>query len=432
MNREQLLQYVGSLPTDTLVKKLAEYNEAYRSGASLISDDEYDHVWLAELKRRDSQHEFLTTIEGEGDEGAFNGAVKVTHPFPMLSTDKAYSVEEFAAYFTRVAKVCAELGIDHATLNYRATPKLDGMAGRLNGKQLVSRGESKANAGYDISRVFGYGVEIIGDGIVGEFVVQKDYFNDYLADEFEHPRGVNAGIASCAAQNGELNASAKQAIDDGAVRFVTYDAVNDEQGNAAFMVNNIDAIYQRLTQDCEYPTDGIVVETTNEQVKEAMGCNSHHHKWQIAKKVRGETADVEVLDITWQTARTGRCSPILNTAPTRLSGCTISNVTGHHAGYIRDKKIGIGAMVQIARCGEVVPGLVSIIKAAEPVLPTECACCGHELEWAKPSKEGADPIHLICPNVLGCSAQVETKLLHFFDLIRNSWQRGQLWSQDNR
>ena len=406
-----------TLDTKELAEKITGFNQAYRAGTPLISDHEYDHVWLSELQKREPNHPLLTQVEDEGT--GFEGAVKVKHPFPMLSTDKAYTQDDIKAFVARVNKAAAEIGINPSEIEYRVTPKLDGMAGRLNGKQLVSRGESKAGAGYDISKVFEYGVQVIGNGKVGEFVTLQSYFDEFLTEEFEHPRGVNVGIASCAAQDGSLNPYAVQAIKDGAVRFVTYDAVDTLSFEGNVIVAEIDDIYETLTSACEYPTDGIVIEVTNEAIKQHMGHNSHHHKWQIAKKVKGEMAEVKVVGVNWFVSRTGRVNPVVQIERTELSGCTIENPTGHHAGRIRDKGINTGAIITILRAGAVIPHIEMVNKPVEPSIPEQCPCCSSPLEWETPTKAGESPIFLRCPNIEGCSAQVETKLLHFFQIHGN-------------
>ena len=65
-----------------------------------------------------------------------------------------------------------------------------------------------------------------------------------------------------------------------------------------------------------------------------------------------------------------------------LSGATISRVTAHHGGMVRDLGLGAGAKIQIIRSGEVIPKLEEVLEKAEEVLlPSECPSCGTELTW---------------------------------------------------
>ncbi len=49
---------------ETLVKSLKKYNEAYRSGKPLVSDQEYDSL-VEKLKGLDPENPFLQFVEPE-------------------------------------------------------------------------------------------------------------------------------------------------------------------------------------------------------------------------------------------------------------------------------------------------------------------------------------------------------------------------------
>jgi DNA ligase (NAD+) len=83
-----------NLPSEAhrLVERLTEYNEAYRRGAPLVSDAQYD-LLLARLREIDPDNPFLHRVEPE----TFSGKREIRHPVPMLSTDKAYTPEDWSA-----------------------------------------------------------------------------------------------------------------------------------------------------------------------------------------------------------------------------------------------------------------------------------------------------------------------------------------------
>ena len=103
--------------TSKLLAFLEEATLAYRQGSQIIDDDTYDHVYLAELQRRDSSHPFLNKVEIEPDFGS--GRLK--HPEPMLSIEKSYSVEETKKWVTRVLKEAQKQAIDEADISVIAT-----------------------------------------------------------------------------------------------------------------------------------------------------------------------------------------------------------------------------------------------------------------------------------------------------------------------
>lgn len=70
--------------------------------------------------------------------------------------------------------------------------KLDGMAGRMEQGVLASRGDGLT--GNNISHMLPKGLVRIGDTDGdGELVMQQAYFDEYLAQEFSHPRNVVTG-----------------------------------------------------------------------------------------------------------------------------------------------------------------------------------------------------------------------------------------------
>jgi len=82
---------ISDLSDDELAEFCIIANQMYRDGESIISDQDYDFVFLAELAKRLPDHPFLQKLESE-NEGFSEEKVKL--PERMLSTNKAYSWEE--------------------------------------------------------------------------------------------------------------------------------------------------------------------------------------------------------------------------------------------------------------------------------------------------------------------------------------------------
>ena len=163
---------LGDLSNDDLAKFCQQANSAYRQGYPIISDQDYDFIYLAELKKRLPQHELLQLIEPEGR--GFSDE-KVLLPEIMLSTEKAYSWGEIHKWIERLQKSCLEINIDSKDIQIKATPKLDGFAGYDDGRHLYTRGDGKK--GSDITRVFDRGLQVFneserGQG-AGEIVIRK-------------------------------------------------------------------------------------------------------------------------------------------------------------------------------------------------------------------------------------------------------------------
>jgi len=383
---------------EALVQSLTQHNHAYRTGYPEISDAAYDQL-TDELRSRAPDHPFLTSVEPEAP---VYGKAKILHDTPMLSTDKAYSHAEVTAFVNRVLAAAHALSVPDDAVFFRITPKLDGMAAKDDGTQLVTRGNGIE--GYDISHAVSRGLDMVGGrGMgIGEIVCSLPYYNEHLADEFDHPRSFMVGLISADTVDG----AAKQALNDKAARFVPYSTLDAWEGNAKQLLEKLDAIEESIWQKRIYPLDGIVIETTHLAIKEYLGSTSHHHRWQLAKKPKAQFAETVVENIIWQVGR-GKVTPVLEVTPVKVSGAVISRITAHHAGRVKADRLGVGAKISISRAGLVIPKYESLIEPAKVVsIPTHCPACTEQLAWKND--------FLICENTAGCSGQHSAKLLHFF------------------
>jgi DNA ligase (NAD+) len=383
---------------EQLVQQLERYNQAYRRGTPQISDAEYDRL-VEQLRAFDPHHPFLHTVEPE----RFAERQEIRHPDPMLSTEKAYSSEQLERFIARVTKAASELGRPDPL--FRLTPKLDGLAGRDDGKVFASRGNGRV--GYEISSAFEKGVIPIGgrgQGL-GEIVVVQSYFETHCAGKFEHPRNMVVGIVA----SDTLNQDARQALEDGMVHFVPYNQLKHWQGPGDELIRDVYGIGDRLMAQTDYPLDGTVVEAVSSRIKTHMGATAHHYRWQIAVKRKGETKSTHVESLTWQVGRTGNVTPVLQVAPVALSGATIRRVTAHNAGMVLRRQIGPGAQIEVIRSGEVIPKLEQVLLPAQQVeVPDRCPVCSEALTWRGD--------FLRCTNI-ACPAKIEQSISHWFKTL---------------
>ena len=387
---------------DELIDLLNAYNQAYRQGVPIVSDAEYDTL-VEQLRVIAPDHPFLQAVEPE----QFIGRQEVRHPTPMLSIEKAYTREQLERFVARVQKEADALGMD--AVSFRLTPKLDGLAGRDDGSVFATRGNGEV--GYEISNAFTKGVIPIGgrgQGM-GEIVVVKSYFDERMADFFEHPRNMVVGIIS----SETLNENAASALKDRMVRFVPYSKTPSLIVNGRRLVEETRPLVRDLLKDVDYPTDGVVAEVTDDRLKDRMGATAHHYRWQIAIKTKGETAQTTVTGIQWQVGRTGKVTPVLEVDPVSLSGATIRRVTAHHAGNIRNCGIGIGTRIEVIRSGEVIPKLEAVLEVrGEVERPNTCPSCSTPLVWQND--------FLKCTNSAACRAQIEQRISHWFRILGNA------------
>ncbi len=402
--RHPLYVNVKALSEDELVEFLRITNALYRGGYPLISDADYDGIYLQELKKRDPNHNYLHSVEPEaGLEGP-----KVDLPVPMLSTEKGTSIKDIERWRDRIKKDAKDIGLDAEKLQVRVSPKLDGFAAYDDGKTFYTRGDGRR--GTDITRVFRRGLAVVGGERgkgAGEIVVDKEYFEKNLSMYFENTRNFQSTII----KEKELEPYIEDAIRDKAVVFYPFEKMESWIGSIDSLIAEFDSVIREIWKSVKYDVDGVVLEVIDPVLKNYMGSTAQHHKWQIAYKINQEKAQVMVLAVTPQTSRSGRINPVAELEPTKLSGVTISRATAHHYGMVKKKGIGKGAVIELIRSGMVIPKIEKVIKKAKPEIPSNCPSCNSELLW--------DSDNLICPNVGHCPAQIKNSIEHFFMTLRN-------------
>lgn len=395
----------SDLSDDELLEFLTIANALYRSGDRLISDADYDFLFLAELKQRQPKHPFLTEVEPE----AITTAKTVELPVRMLSTDKAYTVEDMLRWLERIKKAATDLNKPFAKLIFKATPKLDGFAAYDDGQHLYTRGDGKR--GTDISRVMQRGLVVAEGGQrglgAGEIVVSTSYFNQHLAEHFENSRNFQASVV----KEKELAPPAAEAIKVQAAVFYPFQLLPSWSGSAEQLEHQLETIFKQQLSAVDYDVDGVIFEIIDDELKKYMGATRHHHRWQIALKENVETAEVNVIAVHPQTSRSGRVNPVVEVEPTRLSGALIQRATAHHYGMVKSNNIGPQAIIELTRSGEVIPKILRVIKPSEAQLPESCPSCGGELTW--------DNDYLFCTNNSQCPAQIAHTIEHFFRTLGN-------------
>jgi DNA ligase (NAD+) len=162
----------------------------------------------------------------------------------------------------------------------------------------------------------------------------------------------------------------------------------------------------------DYEIDGVVVKVNRLQYQETLGAVSRDPRWAIAFKFPGQTATTRLRSIEINVGRTGALNPYAVLDPVKLGGVTIRTATLHNEEDIRRKDIREGDVVVVKRAGDVIPQVVSPVKAkregseVEFRYPENCPACGVEI-----SKMEGDAM-AYCVNI-SCPAQRLESLKHF-------------------
>ncbi len=367
-------------------ERIAELSEAiryhrelyYNHSAPEISDIEFDILW-DELKKLDPDHEVLHQVGPE----PLPGTEKVEHLFPMRSLDKGVSDEDII-HFVRQSTSGGK--------RYLAQPKLDGSALSLeyisgNLHRAATRGSGERGEDVTLnaklvrnipSRLnFPYTIHVRGEVVMPIETFQKKY-----SEVSPNPRNLCSGALR--QKHGDGKASASDlvfcAYD---VKFpleapvVEYDSelldwlqkagikpapwqIFESEGLEDGMIEYTKE-WNSKRANYEYEIDGIVFKLDELSHRERLGMTAHHPRWALAWKFPPEIAETVLLEVTWQTGRTGNITPVGKVAPQRVGGVTVENVTLHNPGEVERLGISIGDKVRLVRRGDVIPKIETVL-----------------------------------------------------------------------
>ena len=367
-----------------LVEKIKLANEVYRLGKPMMSDSQYD-ILIEELKSLDPKNELLTKVGLEIQDESRKSHL----PIEMASMNKIKSIEDIDDW-------CRLKGISKSE-NVIITPKFDGLSLCVNEKtdDAFTRGDGefgqKSNEHYklignhlystnnrDLLRSF--------DFTYGEVMMSKKTFLDKYSMDFANPRNFVAGL---------LNSSdARPSLTD--CNYIKYGAVvnKDYYSTKQDLIESLNACQEvkvqyhickisELTEDLlislfhkfgtEYEIDGLIIEINNLSLQNKLGRETSSNNPCYARAFKHpsfeQSAESDVIGISWNISKQGLLKPILHITPVRLDGVTVSNVTGNNARFVKDMGLGVGAKVLVKRSGMVIPIIADVITTVEFVMP---------------------------------------------------------------
>ena len=200
----------------------------------------------------------------------------------------------------------------------------------------------------------------------------------------------------------------------------------DEDTTQALLAQTVHWTQNRA--DASWEIDGVVFKLDNLAKRALLGQTAHHPRWALAWKFPPEEATTVLLDIDWQTGRTGAVTPVARVAPVVVSGVTVENTTLHNVGEVERLGISIGDKVRIVRRGDVIPKIIESLGRGDdrdlegrfhadgtafsgtlppqspPQIPKCCPECETELQL--------DGAFLRCTN-LSCPSRLSRSILYW-------------------
>jgi len=157
--------------------------------------------------------------------------------------------------------------------------------------------------------------------------------------------------------------------------------------------------------------DGSVFKVDSRALQRDLGELSRVPRWAIAFKFPAHQETTVVEDIFTSVGRTGALTPVAKLRPVFVGGVTVSNASLHNQDEVARKDIRVGDTVVVQRAGDVIPQVVSVVKAKRPKrarrwkLPKRCPVCG-----AETVREEGEAVTR-CPN-RACGARLRNRLLY--------------------
>ena len=167
-----------------------------------------------------------------------------------------------------------------------------------------------------------------------------------------------------------------------------------------------------MRQKLYYDIDGAVIKVNSLADREKLGTTAKTPKWAIAYKYPAEQKETVIRRITIQVGRTGVLTPKAEFDTVSLAGTSVSSATLHNIDYIRAKDIKIGDTVIVQKAGDIIPEIVSVVKAkrrggeTEFTMPDVCPECGAPVHRT----EGEAAFR--CTGI-DCPAQLKRSITHF-------------------
>ena len=419
-----------------LIEKLNNASEAYyKYDKPIMTDKQYDEL-MDELESLEKEVGIVLSNSPTQKVQGFilDGLKKVSHVKPMLSSNKTKDINEIKEFIGN-RSVMASYKLDGLTLvtRYRG--------GRL--VQALTRGNGYE--GEDVTEqarmISNLPLTIPFDGelvLRGECVISWDNFNkinESLEEPYSHPRNLAAGslrtldtnitrerkleyivFELVSGYNFKYRNQSLIYLDNlgfTTVERVVKPAIGCETSicfDGSIICNDVDNIIENMTAEkSTYAVDGLIFNYENLDYAKSLGSTSHHPLDMIAFKWANETFETELLDIEWNTTRSGRINPTAIFKPVIIEGSSVSRATVHNVSIMEELKLGKGDTITVYKSNQIIPAIdENLTMSGTFTPPTVCPCCGKPTEIH--NDNGSKTLH--CTNE-DCKARLISKLTHF-------------------
>jgi len=360
---------------------LIEYaNDAYYNNDAIMTDSEYDIL----REYMEMNYPMNSILKKVGSLPAYKKE-RLPVAMPSMNKIKAESLDKWTSKYPPSL----------TTPSYIISHKLDGVSAlycinpSTGEAKLFTRGDGLY--GQDISHIVPYlSIKVDSPQIIirGELIMSKEKFQKYKS-RFSNARNMIPGLL----RQKEVDPMIWKDIDFIAYEYIAdihcYDSDLVALENMGLHVvrwfpadklttTGLSSALEEARQTSEYEIDGLIVSHNKKYMRNYDKCINPEHAFAFKMVSTEQFAEAKVLDIIWNTSKDGYLKPRVRIEPIMIGGVNIEYITGKNAGFIRDHKIGLGAIIKVVRSGDVIPNIANVIVPAKQAKLPEVVYCWNE------------------------------------------------------
>ena len=357
------ISVLASLSEDRVADTVLYANKMYHNETAVMTDAQFD------IMKKYVEDTYPTNaVNAEiGAEIEYN---KVSLPYPMPSMAKIKPDTDALGNWVHKYKG-----------PYVVSCKLDGISALYTTQGTIPALYTRGNGfvGQDISYMIPYlRIPAIDNMVIrGELIIPTHIFNTKYKAQFATVRNTVAGLVRRKTTNNLLHD----------IHFVAYEVVSPPvKPSEQFIMlkkHSIECTWHQLIGELsneslsqmlvqhraayEYDIDGIVV--IDDAVYSKTSSPTPDHAFAFKMVMNDQIAESNVVDVIWSPSKDGYLKPRIRIEEVRIGGVKIEYATGFNASFIKTNGIGVGAVVQLVRSGDVIPYIQHVVVATEPKMP---------------------------------------------------------------
>lgn len=410
-----------------LVEKLSQAAYVYeQEDREIMTNREYDTLYdeLRQLEEETGTILAGSVTQKVGYEVA-SSLPKVTHSKRMLSLDKTKEVSKLKAFLSNEEGLLS-WKLDGLTIvcTYEGGKLVSAVTrgNGLVGEEITNNARTFKNLPLTIDEK--ERLVLRGEAIItySDFAKINESIKE-LNEKYKNPRNLCSG--SVRQLNPQITAKRNVrlyafTLVEGGPDFETKEEQLDWLGRKGFQVveykkvtkDNIEEVVNYFEEQIgkqEFASDGLVLTYNNRRYSASLGETAKFPKDSIAFKWKDELVETTLVDIEWNTSRTGLINPVAIFEPVDIEGTTVERASVHNLSILEELQLGIGDRITVYKANMIIPQIAeNLTKSNHIEIPETCPVCGAHTEI----KQDKETKTLICSNS-NCKAQRLRAFAHF-------------------